>query len=374
MTGRVLAITGDGFHGPGGIAQFNRDVIGAWCDMGSVDEIVLVPRHRADGGPLPPNVDERAGASAPAAFVARSVRAALGGGAFRWIFCGHLNMMPLAALLSRLTGAPIWLQLHGIEAWRAPPDRVRRAAESADLVVSVSRHTRREFLRWAHVAPHRARVLPNTVGGEFAPGPPDPEVVRRYGLAGRRIILSVGRLSRLERYKGHDSIIRVLPGIRRKHPDVLLAVAGGGDLIPDLESLARSLGVMDAVRFLGPVPRGDLPSLYRLADVFAMPSTGEGFGIVFLEAMACGTPVIAGAGDGARDPLQDGALGRLAEEGALAPAIHAILAADRQAPGWRQGQAERAESVLRHFGPGTFAAHAAALADAVASRGHRVPA
>ena len=109
-------------------------------------------------------------------------------------------------------------------------------------------------------------------------------------------------------------------------------IAGDGDGRPSLELLAGQLGVRDSVRFVGHVPDDDLPDLYRAADLFVMPSTGEGFGIVFLQAMASGIPVIGGDGDGGRDPLRDGRDGALVssrEPCAVARAIGRELRPDR---------------------------------------------
>ena len=102
--------------------------------------------------------------------------------------------------------------------------------------------------------------------------------------------MTVSRLASSERYKGHDRVIRVLPRILLDHPDTIYLVVGDGDDRPRLEALTLECGVQDKVMFTGPVVADELPDYYRLADVMVMPSTGEGFGIVFLEAMASGIP------------------------------------------------------------------------------------
>src|SRR5690606_18991980 len=116
---------------------------------------------------------------------------------------------------------------------------------------------------------------------------------------GQAVIVSVGRLDRRERYKGQDRVIAALPELAAAGLDPLYLVAGSGDDQPRLEALAAAGGVAHRTRFLGKVPAADLPDLYRAADVFALPSTGEGFGIVFLEAMACGAPAVGLAAGGA---------------------------------------------------------------------------
>lgn len=127
------------------------------------------------------------------------------------------------------------------------------------------------------------------------------------------VLLTVGRLvSR----KGHDAVLRVLPELKRQHPDLKYRIAGEGPERSGLEALATDLGVRDLVEFLGPVSAADLPSVYRSASIFLMPvrdegASLEGFGIVFLEASASGLPVIAGRSGGAAEALLDGETGIL---------------------------------------------------------------
>jgi glycosyltransferase involved in cell wall biosynthesis len=159
------------------------------------------------------------------------------------------------------------------------------------------------------------RVIGNTVDDvRFSPGPALPSLREKYGLADdTRVILTVARLSAAEGYKGYDTIIRVLPQVKQVIPRLRYLLVGQGDDLPRLEHLAHEIGVAADVSFCGFVADSDLADHYRLADIFAMPSRGEGFGIVFLEALACGTLVIGGSIDGARDALDDGHLGELVD-------------------------------------------------------------
>lgn len=172
--------------------------------------------------------------------------------------------------------------------------------------------------------------------------------------AGKKVILTVARLSAEEAYKGHDRVIRCLPALSAEFDNLVYVIAGVGDQQSTLKALADSLGVNHFVQFLGNVARDELPSLYREADVFVMPSTGEGFGIVFLESLACGTPVIAGDSDGARDPLQDGALGILSNDENLAECISEALRLNSLPGGNKNIRALQAESVVRHFGRAAY--------------------
>jgi phosphatidylinositol alpha-1,6-mannosyltransferase len=132
--------------------------------------------------------------------------------------------------------------------------------------------------------------------------------VEQYGLAGSQVLMTVARLWSGDIYKGVDVTIRALPKILSQFPDVKYLVVGRGDDQPRLAQLAEDLGVAERVVFAGFVPDDLLVAHYRLADAYVMPSR-EGFGIVYLEAMACGVPTVSGNDDGSADPLQDGRVG-----------------------------------------------------------------
>ena len=207
-------------------------------------------------------------------------------------------MAPLGLLIARLKRAKLVIQLHGIEAWQRPTWLCRAAVEAADLVLCVSRYTRAQVLNWAAIAPERALVLPNTVSAIFTPG--DGSKLRTaWGLQGKRVLLSVARMSAQERYKGHDRVIRAIPKLVDDGHDVVYFLVGEGDDRPRLQLLAEKEGVAGRVYFMGALEPMVLVDAYRMADLFVMPSTGEGFGIAFLEAMACGTPALGLAVGGA---------------------------------------------------------------------------
>ncbi|MDX1539779.1 MAG: glycosyltransferase family 4 protein [Geminicoccaceae bacterium] len=346
---RVLALVTDGFGGHGGIARYNQALLQALAGVDHVAGIEVVARYGESGpGMAGPSAIVQRTAPGKAAYLAR-VAASASRRRFDLVFCGHLHMAPLAAAVAVRQGCPWWLQVHGIEAWQAPGRAVRVAVGRAALVTAVSRFTRRRLLAWADLEPERVRVLPNVVEARFAPGPKPDALVRRLGLEGRRVLLTVGRLAASERYKGHDRVIEALAALADRHPDLVYLIAGDGDDRPRLEALAAACGMAGRVRFLGQVPDQDLPELYRLADLFVMPSTGEGFGIVFLEAMASGVPALGGNADGSRDPLQDGSLGKVAPVERLDEALAACLA--RPAP----DRDRLAREVRRIFGPEAFA-------------------
>ncbi len=355
MSLRILALVVEAFGGAGGISQYNRDLISAWSALGAVAEIVVLPRFATPSNAFVPNkVVQHSPTRGSMHYSVHAVANAVRREHFDFVFCGHLHMIPLAVIISKLSGAPIWLQLHGVEAWRKRTGLFRWCVEQANFVTAVSRHTRRQFLRWANVDPNRVFVLPNTVGEQFTPEGSRTTAKEMHGLAGKRVLLTVSRLAKSEEYKGHAQVIRCLPKIAEDIGNLVYVIAGDGDMRCELEELVCREELEGAVVFTGEVENSKLPALYRAADVFVMPSSGEGFGIVYLEALACGTPVIAGDSDGARDPLQDGNLGVLADEQGLMAEIRCLLGLS-PCCGKSQGSSrEIGDSVKRYFGREVF--------------------
>lgn len=303
----------------------------------AIASVVALPRFGAAVIALPPRVKHLRAEPGRLGWMRAAIALAFRH-RFDAVFCGHLNAAPLAAALARLRGKPLWLQAHGIEAWQRPEIAVQRAVREARLVTAVSRYTRARLLAWSDIDPARVRVLPNTVAARFVRRARPEHLVARHGLEGRRVVLTVGRLVADERYKGHDRIIRAMPQVLRSVPEALYLVVGGGDDLPRLANIAREAGVVDKVAFAGSVAEDELPLYFNVADVFAMPSTGEGFGIVFLEAARCGLPVIGGNKDGSVDALADGAVGTVLDpddshalESALVAALQAGLLAQPNA-------------------------------------------
>jgi phosphatidylinositol alpha-1,6-mannosyltransferase len=326
---RILVLVTEAFGGSGGIAQYNRNFLSGLANCDRVGEIIVLPRFSAKSvGTLPPGVRQLRPVESKLAYSLSTLWTAITRQPIDFIFCGHLLMAPLGAGVSRLLNVPLWLQVHGIEVfWREPSALERRSVESAAIVTTVSRHTRRRLLHWVGIDPARVKVLPNTVDQQYQPGPKPGYLLERHAAGGKKVLMTVSRLSKLERYKGHDRVIRTLPRVLEQRPDAIYLIVGNGDDRPRLESLAVEYGVAKNVQFAGSVPPEELPDYFRLADVFVMPSAGEGFGIVFLEALATCLPVIGGSQDGSRDALCEGALGTLVDPENGEELTSAILAA-----------------------------------------------
>jgi phosphatidylinositol alpha-1,6-mannosyltransferase len=350
----MLALVTDAYGGRGGIAQYNRDFFGALAEVG-LSSITVLPRQAPGSSVMHQTVEQLPARAGRFAYSVAAVRTAF----FQTVdvvFCGHLFMAPLAALIARLKGAKLIIQAHGIEAWPRPSRIQRTATERADLVLCVSRHTRAAVLSWSAIAPDRVLVVPNTVREVFSPS---GGATQRAALAveGKRILLTVGRMDSRERYKGHDRVIAAIPDLVAKGHDICYMVVGEGDDRTRLEALARDAGVGDRVRFLGAVGLQSLVETYRAADLFVMPSTGEGFGVTFLEAMASGTPALGLDIAGAKDALGDGELGTVTLDVDLSATIARLLAQPKPASDGL------AAAVRVRFGRQSFAARARSVLD-----------
>lgn len=281
------------------------------------------------------------------------------------VFCGHINLVLLTQLLCQPLGIPYTVLTYGKEVWYRLPNLDRQALTASAGIWTISRYSRDRACVANDLDAEKVQILPCVVDGNiFTPGPKSPVLMARYGLAGAKVLMTVARLWSGDIYKGVDVTIRAIPAIANVFPDVKYLVIGRGDDQPRLAQLARDLGVSDRVVFAGFVPTSDLVEHYRLADAYIMPSQ-EGFGIVYLEAMACGKPVLAGDADGSADPLQDGRLGwqvpHRDSEAVAAACIEILKGEDQRCDGqWLREQS------LALFGKDALTQQLKQLLDAVA--------
>ena len=242
----------------------------------------------------------------------------------------HLNFTVAAYWLKRLTRIPYWTVAHGVEAWNIQRPALKTALHYADQIIAVSSYTRDRLLKEQNLDPNKISILPNTFDPHrFKIGTKPAYLLERYKLEPEQpIILTVNRLCSSESYKGYDKILGALPQIRQAIPNVHYIIVGKGDDRPRLEQLIHQRQLQGCVTLAGFIPDPELCDYYNLCDVFAMPSKLEGFGIVYLEALACGKPVLGGNQDGAIDALCHGELGALVDPddvGVIAQTLIQIL-------------------------------------------------
>jgi len=261
----------------------------------------------------------------------------------RWrpsaVICLNCKVARVPLLLRPLTGWKVAVVAHGMEVTKNGQVLRRRIGlrwvfGSADLAVAVSGYTRKRVLEFG-VDPGQVRVIPCGVDPDRFKPADGARLRARLGLGNRPIILT---LARLVPRKGHDLVIRALAEVRRRIPDAtyLVAGTGGSHHVDSLRALAETCGVTEAVRFLGAVESDDLPALYSASNVYVMTSRSlagdsnfEGFGITYLEANACGIPVIGADSGGVADAVVDGETGFLIppdDVPALADRLHRLLA------------------------------------------------
>ena len=227
---------------------------------------------------------------------------------------------------------------HGHEVWWAstPGTRamLRRIGDTNDVLTYLGTYTRHRIAKAlsAKAGARMVQLAPGVDDQAFHPGVDGSAVRESYGLGDRPVVVCV---SRLVARKGQDMLIRSLPLIHRRVPDAAVLIVGDGSQRDDLEKLVDKLGLRRDVVFTGRKAWVDTPAYFAAGDVFCMPTRTrkagfeiEGLGIVYLEASACGLPVVAGDSGGAPDAVQDGVTGyvvngRATEE--IAERVSALL-------------------------------------------------
>jgi glycosyltransferase involved in cell wall biosynthesis len=259
------------------------------------------------------------------------------------IVVAHVNFAPVAHWLQKLLGIPFIAVAHGVEIWQKPKRSIYLALRSATQLLAVSNFTRERMSDILGLPISRIALLPDTFDSdEFVPGCKPRFLLKRYGInLDFPVIFTLARLERSEQYKGYDKVVASLVDICRAFPSVRYILGGRGSDWERLVEVTTHLGLRQNVIFAGHIPEHELCAHYNLCDVFAMPSKGEGFGIVFLEALSCGKPVIAGNKDGSVDAVLNGRLGVLVDPDSvdeIANAITRVLSGQRTA-----GEGQRTE-------------------------------
>ena len=231
----------------------------------------------------------------------------------------HPHLAPVAAAMKlRAASGRTVVFAHGLEVWTPLPVLRRRSLQLADLVFAPSMDTARQLAEQQGLQSEKVRKLHWSLGPEFDSGAPAAAgSLLPSGFPRGRVILTVGRWDAREAYKGVDHLILVLPGLLQTLPELHLVAIGSGTDVPRLKRLAQQSGVAARVHFLSSLPQEQLGPAYDACEVFALPSRGEGFGLVFLEAMSHAKPVIGGAHGGTPDVIDDGVTGYLVHYGNL---------------------------------------------------------
>jgi phosphatidyl-myo-inositol dimannoside synthase len=309
---RVLLLLPEVFGRAGGIQMFNRALClatGQWAGQNEVELCALVlndsctPDSRYVNGSF--SLYEGAGKS-KFIFIQNYLKQLI---RLRpdLIIVGHVSLAPLTLLTSLpKRGTKTCIITYGVEVWRTLPLTERMALRGAEKILAISEHTKSELITRNRIDPKRVTLFPCSLD-PFWTSDLSPQISK----AGRPMILTVCRMMSEDAYKGVDSVIYGLPEIVRQCGPVDYRIVGEGSDVPRLKSLVKDLKLEPYVTFTGPLSDQELREHYRLCDLFIMPSEKEGFGIVFLEAMAYAKPVIGGAHGGTPSVVKDGVSGLL---------------------------------------------------------------
>ena len=240
---------------------------------------------------------------------------------YDWVVVGHVSLSPLA-LVAKLFNpkTKIAVVTYGIEAWGPLGNTHRKVLRQAEVILAISDYTKDELTKHNDIPAEKIKIFPCTLDPHWN------SVPQAKGLeCAPPVILSVNRMNKEDRYKGTDNVIRSLPIVLQKVGPVEYRVVGQGDDVPRLKALATALGVSHYVNFMGGITDEELREQYRRCSLFIMPSRKEGFGIVFLEAMAYGKPVVGGAHGGTPSVVRDGETGLLVDNSDIDGIAGAII-------------------------------------------------
>lgn len=233
------------------------------------------------------------------------------------IIVSHINLAIVGLLIKAINPTcKLWLIAHGIEVWRPLSLLKKLFLRRCDKILCVSRFTKQQLIRLHHTDPAICAVLNNAVD-PFMKLPvtfAKPQLLlNKYNLsADTPILFTLTRLASTEQYKGHEQVIKALKQLKLRFPGIKYILAGKSDPLEEIriKKLIIKYQVEEQIILTGFIDEAELADYFLLADLFILPSKKEGFGIVFIEALACGLPVICGNADGSIDAIRNGELGK----------------------------------------------------------------
>ena len=235
---RFLAIVPEAFGGFGGIAVYNRDFLTALAELKLCEKMTVLPRLiRQERGALPRQIEliENA-ANSRVRYTFELLRLLSKRERYDVVLCGHINLLPLAVIANRLLGAKLVLLIYGIDAWSPTGRRISdRLVGCADLVVSISQITKQRFMSWSSVPDKQVHLLPNAIHmNDYGIGEKPGYLEQRYGLSGKKVLMTLARLQQSEQQKGVDEMLELLPSLLTEEKNISYLIAGDGDDRPRL--------------------------------------------------------------------------------------------------------------------------------------------
>ncbi len=233
------------------------------------------------------------------------------------VILSHINMAIIGLAIKIINPrCKVWLIAHGIEVWRPLSFIKKFFLKRCDKIICVSNFTKQEMIRWHQINANKCEVLNNAIDPfmELPTNFVKPQyLMDRYQLSPDNMILfTLTRLATTEQYKGYEQVIKVIDRLKDKNPKIKYVLSGKYDEGEEvrIRLLIAEHKVEEQVILTGFIKEDELADHFTLPDLFVLPSKKEGFGIVFIEALACGLPVICGNVDGSIDAIKNGELGK----------------------------------------------------------------
>ena len=329
MVNKIAFIYLTGFSKTGGIEKFNKNVLASFKELNTNAVAYSVYDDKCDEKYFNQN-KFKGFAGNKKLFSFSIIRNAK---KYDTLLIGHINLS-FVAYLVKLMNPSIKLVLiaHGIEVWKKQKGKAEWLLRNTNWILAVSNFTKHTLQASnPYVSSKKIKLIPNALDPYFTYPSKFKKpfyLLDRYNLRPEdKVLLTVARLSADEQYKGYDRVIQSINKLSNSYHSIKYLIVGKADEKEQkrVKALIQEENVQDHIILTGFIPENELIDHYLLADVFVLPSKGEGFGIVLIEAMACGVNVIAGYKDGSVDALLNGELGTLIDPDNQVELIEEIL-------------------------------------------------
>lgn len=279
---------------------------------------------------------------------------------FDVVIISHINMALVGRAIKTLNPkCKIWVVAHGIEVWNDLSPTKKWLLKNCDKVICVSNFTKQQVVVKHCIDTNKCEVLNNALDPFMnlpATFTKPPYLIERYNLtANTPLLFTLTRLDAAEQYKGYEQVIKIISNLKQTFPAIKYIIAGkyGQEEKARIESIIQTYKVEEQVLLTGFVNDSELVDHFLMADVFALPSSNEGFGIVFIEALACGLPVVCGNIDGSVDAIKNGLLGRAIDPNNPAELENALTEA-LQKPPTEAMRKELQSQCVHYFNEGNY--------------------
>lgn len=320
------------FGGTGGIEKFNRAMMKALelRRLETKEKFIIYSAYDQSPDPRYHGTDSFVGFNVnKIRFTISSLLTALKADT---LLIGHINLSLIAFLMKIIRpGQKQIIVTHGIEVWGELSWLKRKVLRSANSILAVSNFTRNILIDKHRIPSEKVSIFRNTLDPYFGQSDVQEDLSELRSFyripEDAKILMTIARLKHYEKAKGYDKVIEILARLKKESINVYYILAGkySEDEHARIQNLARELNIAERIILPGFIEDKDMKAHYTLADIFVMPSTKEGFGIVFIEAMACGTPAIAGNKDGSADTILSPDLGTLVDPDNLEEIYAAVI-------------------------------------------------